>query len=108
MISIQCDEHVKSAIIKGLKARGLIVYGVEDENLKGISDKDLLEHCIKTCRVLLTNDDDFLSMASDKEHHGIIFITTQFASVGNIIRAVIKLSDIHSENEFRNSRFFVP
>ena len=108
MIAIQCDEHVKSSIINGLKSRGIEAYSVEENNLKGFSDTKLLQYCIKTNRILLTNDEDFLELSNKVNHPGIIFITTQFSSIGEIIRAIIKLNDTFSHNQFKNSKFFIP
>ena len=108
MISIQCDEHIKSSIINGLKARAIQAYSVEENNLKGFSDTTLLQYCIKTNRILLTNDEDFLELSNKYNYPGIIFITTQFSPIGDIIRAVIKLNDTLSQSEFKNSKFFIP
>lgn len=108
MIAIQCDEHIKASVSDGLRARGISVYRLEDEHLKGISDPELLDHCIRNNRVLLTNDDDFLALAENKKHPGIIFITSQFSSVGEIIRVVITLADTIPESGFQNAAFFIP
>ncbi len=59
-------------------------------------------------RALLTNDDDFLKLAKIKPHKGIIFITTQFVSVGDTIRAVIRLVDTIPDTAFAISIFFIP
>ncbi|HLD41487.1 MAG TPA: DUF5615 family PIN-like protein, partial [archaeon] len=72
------------------------------------SDSELLKHCINTNRVLLTNDEDFLSLDKKVEHRGIIFITSQFSAIGDIIRAVVKLVDTVPEKDFKNTKFFVP
>ncbi|MBI4173610.1 MAG: hypothetical protein HY519_02715 [Candidatus Aenigmarchaeota archaeon] len=58
--------------------------------------------------MLLTNDSDFLGIAENRYHHGIIFITSQFASVGDVIRAVVTLVDTVPEKQFLNSIFFIP
>ena len=108
MISIQCDENVKRAILNGLKARAIIAYSVEEENLKGASDEKIFEYCISNNRVLLTNDDDFFRLANKSNHSGIIFIKTQFAAIGDIIMSIVKLADTRSEKDFENAIFFVP
>ena len=108
MVSIQCDEHVKRSVIEGLRARGVDVHTAEEENIKGVPDAYLLDHCIRKKRVLLTNDSDFLDIIEGRVHPGIIFITSQFAPVGDIIRAVIILVDTMPATQFENSRLFVP
>lgn len=108
MIVIQCDEHVKRSIIEGLCAKGLDAWGVEQEQLKGLSDHKLLTFCLEKNRVLLTNDKDFFALAQSTAHAGIVFITDQHAATGDIVRAVLYLVFSVKEGEFRNSIFYVP
>ncbi len=108
MIKIQVDEHISNAVVKGIRAKGIEIYSVEEENLKGFSDVNILEFCKKNKRVLLTNDDDFFRLSQMGNHYGIIFLTTQFVSTGEVIRAVVRLVDTLVERDFADSWFFIP
>lgn len=108
MILIQCDEHIRRSLREGLIIKGLSVFSIEEEHLKGASDYDLLLFCVKNKRVLLTNDKDFFTLAQKKSHAGLIFITNQHAPVGTIIRSILRLVYTVQEEEFNNSIFYVP
>ncbi len=108
MTVIQCDENVKRSICNGLRAKGLEMHSIKDENLRGASDQVILQFCAEKDWVLLTNDKDFFDLAKTMQHAGIIFITDQHASIGNIIRAVLFLAYAIKEQGFRNNIFYVP
>lgn len=81
---------------------------VGDVGLQGASDKRLLEHCRANGSILLTNDDDLLSITDAEPMPGIVFQTTQFVEPGAVIRAVVWLLDTTPKEEFRERVFFVP
>lgn len=108
MIVIQCDEHIKRSVREGLRMRGIEVWSIEEEQLKGVSDNELLTFCIKNKRILLTNDEDFFTLTKNTHHAGIIFITDQHAPVGTIIRTVLRLVYTVKEDEFKDSILYVP
>ena len=55
------------------------VDSVFHEGLVGITDKDLLSHCLKEERVLITLDNDFsnVAMYPKGSHHGIILLKSK-------------------------------
>ena len=108
MVAIQADEHIPYSIVKGLRARGVDIFSMEEEQLKSFPDEQLLEYCRSHGRVLLTNDRDFFILAQQKDHGGIIYLTSQYHSIGEVIRAVLKLIDAHAEEEFIKAIFYVP
>ncbi len=108
MVMLQCDEHIDKPLWKALNARGIVTYRVEDENLKGMSDIDLLHYCGEKRRVLLTCDRDFFPLARQINHPGIIFLTDQQAPLSEIVRSILFLLVTVAEAEFENSIFYVP
>lgn len=110
-VSIQVDEHIPAAISKGLKQRGIKVHTVEEEEIKGYADEgkdSILEVASKNGRVILTNDSDFEEIHEREEHDGIIFIKSQYVDIGDVVREIVKVVDRFTEDEFRNSKFYVP
>lgn len=108
MVSLGADEHIPQAIIEGLRARGIEVIGVAEEPWRGATDHDLLTRFHQDGRILLTNDRDFLRLTADRDHAGIIFVTSQHAGIGEVVRAVVRLVDVIPADGFSNNVFFVP
>lgn len=108
MTVLQCDEHIRYSLWKALKSIGLEVRSIEEENLKGTSDYELLQFCLKHNRILLTNDKDFFPLAKDNEHAGIMYITNQQAPLDLIRRKILFLCFTLKEEELYNSVFYVP
>ena len=74
-ITFYLDEHFSKALADGLRRRGVdVVTTTEAKNL-GVTDVGQLEYAIEHGRVLVTKDDDFLSIhSSGGEHKGIVFV----------------------------------
>lgn len=104
-ITIQADEHIKKGISDGIKRRGVELHTVEEEEIKGKSDEDLLRFAKERDRVILTNDSDFLEM---EDHPGILYITTQYASIGEIVQEVVRHVDQYTKEEFQDTIFYIP
>jgi len=93
MVVIQCDEHIPFSVVKGLRARGIEVFNINDANLMGVSDEELFIFCLERKRVILTNDSDFLDLAKQKSHNVIIYLTSQYIPIGKLIRETLKIID---------------
>ena len=75
-MDIKChlDEHIDSAIVAGLRLRGVDVTTTIAQGLDGTSDLRQLECARGQGRVLVTCDSDFLALAnSGVPHAGIVF-----------------------------------
>lgn len=108
MIVIQCDEHIRRAVWMSLLSKGLDVKTIEGEKLKGVDDDELLQLCLAKSRILLTNDRDFLTLARQNNHAGILFLTDQQAPVAAIASKVLYLCYTLGDEQFQNAVFYVP
>lgn len=108
MVTIQADEHIPYAVVKGLRSRGVEIYSLDEEDLKGILDEPLLQFCLEQGRILLTNDTDFIELTKSRKHAGIIYLTEQLTPIGEIIRSVLLILNRHANEEFPNSIFYIP
>lgn len=90
------DHHIDPTVADGLSARGHNVTTAWAEDLEEAADRTILAHAQNQKRVVITNDDDFLSLVKKEsiEHAGIIFITEQQMAVGDLIRSIV---DVASE-----------
>lgn len=90
-LSFYVDEHIHTAIVKGLRTRGIDVGTPCDAGLLGASDEKHLAFACKTGRVLITRDQDSLALnAAGTEHPGIAFAARNL-SIGAIVRALVLL-----------------
>lgn len=69
------DELYSSEIASRLRDKGHDVVAVaEEDNLIGLSDRDLIEVAVRDGRVVMTNNvADFIPLATAMEHYGLLF-----------------------------------
>jgi hypothetical protein len=94
LIKFYTDEQVSKAIIKGLRQRGADVLSAPEAGLLGATDEEHLARAHAECRVLYTQDNDFLRLhAAGVEHSGIVY-APQGTSIGDIIRGLILIHQV--------------
>jgi predicted nuclease of predicted toxin-antitoxin system len=87
-IKFQTDEHIPSAVIKGLRRRGIDVLSTPEADLRGAADEEQLAFAAQKRRVFVTQDDDFLIIHSQgMEHAGIVFVQPG-KSIGYMVRGL--------------------
>jgi len=76
MRPLYCDESIWIPVADGLRRRGWTVRTARDEDLLGAPDREQLAHTVEHDWILVTFDDDFLSLVegSGLEHAGIIYV----------------------------------
>jgi predicted nuclease of predicted toxin-antitoxin system len=105
-IKYYTDEHVPSAVVAGLRRRGIEVLTTVEAGMLGTSDEAQLALATAQQRVIFTQDDDFLSLhATGIEHSGIVYVH-QGTSISYMVRAlyfiyqVLSLEDMTNHVEF--------
>jgi len=101
-IAFYTNESVNIAVAEGLKRRGVRVISARDADNLGLSDKEQLEYAAKNNFVIVTHDDDFLTMAIKYDHKGIVYVHQQKYDVGDLIRKLKLLWDVAEQEDFRN------
>jgi predicted nuclease of predicted toxin-antitoxin system len=101
-IKFYLDESVNVAVAAGLKRRGVYVITARDSGVLGLTDIEQLTYATKNGFVIVTHDDDFLSIASRKNHAGIVYVHQQKYSIGDLIRHLKLLWDIVNAEEMKN------
>ena len=100
-IRFSTDEHVSRAIVRGLRQRGADVLTAPEAGLLGATDEQHLERARTECRVLFTQDDDFLRLhVAGAEHAGIAY-ASQGTSTGNIIRGLMLIRQLLEADEMK-------
>ncbi len=102
-VSYYLDEHVASAITKGLRQRGVDVRTTGEAGLIGASDEQQLAFATEEGRVLFTNDDDFLRLhQAGSDHAGIVYVRQQHLSVGETIQGLMLIYEVLNAEEMKN------
>lgn len=73
------DEHVAKAVIRGLRQRGVDVFTTPEANKLHAADGEHLQFALAERRVIFTQDDDFLKLASSGQAHAGIVYTPQIS-----------------------------
>lgn len=98
-----CDQHVPEAVTRGLQRRSVDALTAQDAGRCGLSDLEQLEYARGEGRVIVTFDDDFLSLAaSGVVHAGIAFSPANKHSIGELLRALPLIYEILAPSEMHN------
>ena len=112
-LPLYTDHHVRGAVVKGLRRRGIdVLTTFEDEHAEA-SDEALLARATELRRIIFTQDDDFLAIADDwqlaKRHFsGVIYTHQHRTTVGQIIADVQLILEAATPDEMSNTVMFIP
>ena len=93
------DEHIAKAVIRGLRQRGVDVLTVSEANKLGADDKEHLAFALAEGRVVFTQDDDFLRLASSGKAHAGIVYAPQHTPIGKIIKGLMLIYQVLEAEE---------
>ena len=95
MRPLYCDESIWIPVADGLRRRGWTVYTARDEERLGDPDREHLSYAVENDRILVTFDDDFLSLVEESgfKHAGIVYVQQAGCDIGDVVKAV----DAHLE-----------
>lgn len=90
MIAYYCDQHVPVAVVRGLRLRGVDVITAFEDGNAALDDELLLQRATSLNRVLITQDEDFLAIASvwqasELEFAGVVYTHQLRIGVGRFI-----------------------
>ena len=113
MIPLYMDEHVPRSITIGLRLRGIDVLTVQEDNLSGKSDSELLDRAVYLKRAMFSYDDDLLAEATKRQRssqnfYGIIYAHHLKVSIGTCIKDIELIAKFGEVEEIRNQVIFLP
>ena len=93
---LYCDESIWIPVADGLRRRGWEVHTARDEGTLGDPDREQLQYAFDEDWLLLTFDDDFLSLVESEglDHAGVIYVQQAGRQIGDVVKAV----DSHLED----------
>ena len=106
-IKIYADESVNIAIIEGLKRRGVHAFSAKDIGKLGLTDEEQLKTAIQNQAVIFTHDVDFIKIAINKNHPGIIYAHQQKTTIGECIRKLKTIAETRTAEEMANQIIFL-
>jgi predicted nuclease of predicted toxin-antitoxin system len=107
-IRFHFDEHVPRAVARGLRRRGIDVSMPKDVELLSADDPLHIDFALQTERVIVTHDRDYLTWhASGGEHAGIAYCHQQKYSIGELLNALLLLSDCYTAEEMHGRLEFL-
>ena len=99
-IRFHLDEHCPTAVVDGLRRRGIDVVTTVEANLRSAKDEAHLAYWFAQGRVLFTQDEDFLRLhAAGSPHAGIAYCHQETRSVGEIIRGLQLIWEVYDPEE---------
>ncbi|MBE9165604.1 DUF5615 family PIN-like protein [Tychonema sp. LEGE 06208] len=99
-IRFHLDENVKSAVARELRRRLIDVTTTIEAGLLAQTDESQLAFICEQKRVIMTHDDDFLTIASlSSEHPGIAYCQQGTRSIGQIIEALVLIYEVYTPDE---------
>jgi predicted nuclease of predicted toxin-antitoxin system len=112
-LSIYMDVHIPLLITEGLRRRNVDVLTSQEDGTTELRDEPLLDRATALGRLLFTQDQDFLGIAS---HHrragipfaGILFAHQQGASLGRLIQDIELIAMCGEPGEFANRVTYLP
>ncbi|MFQ5730928.1 MAG: DUF5615 family PIN-like protein [Planctomycetaceae bacterium] len=69
-LKLYMDVHVRAAVTDGLRIRGVDVVTAQEDNAAKFDDPELLDRAAEMGRVLFSQDDDLLKVASRRQAAG--------------------------------------
>lgn len=93
------DEHVPTAIAKGLHKRGIDVLTISETSLLGTDDRELLAFVREEQRVIVTQDRDFMRLAAREAPHPGVVYAPQDRSIGEMVRMLDLLYQVSDAEE---------
>jgi len=107
------DVHVPSAVTEGLRRRGVDVLTSQDDGTRQLDDSALLQRATDLGRLLFTQDDDLLAIASRWQEEGRVFAGLVYAhqlgpGIGSMIEDLELIAVCTAEDEVRNRVIYLP
>ena len=112
-LTFYMDVHIPAAITEGLRRRNIDVLMSQDDGTREADDDALLQRATELGRLLFSQDQDLLRIASQWQHDGrrfpgLVFSHQQGTSIGQCIEDLELLAQCCTENDVTNQVIFLP
>ena len=113
MLAFYMDHHVHQSITDGLRRRGIDVITAFEDGREEEDDEVLLERATALDRILVSQDEDLLKIATrwqrtPREFAGLVYAIEQHIDIGGTIEYIELIAHLKTSDEMRNSIEYVP
>ena len=106
-VRFYADEQIPKAVVTALRSRGLDVVTVVDVGLRTASDERHLAFAYEERRVVITQDEDFLTLAAAGSVHAGIAYAPQGATIGRMVRGLVPIHAVLSTDDMIGTIEFI-
>lgn len=108
MLRYLFDEHVHGAIAPQLQLHGIDVLTAADAAIAGreVTDVELLRFASQQGRVLVTQDRDFIRLATTQAPHAGIILVQRRLSIGQYVEYLDLMARVVEPDEMRDRLVF--
>jgi predicted nuclease of predicted toxin-antitoxin system len=112
-VKLYMDVHVRRAVTKGLRQRGVDVLTAQEDGADRLADPELLDRATALGRVLFTQDEDLLRegarrQGSGEPFAGLAFARQQQVSIGQCVNDLDLIAQAGEPGEFANRVQYLP
>lgn len=112
-IALYMDVHVPRAVSDGLKRRNVSVLTSQDDGTSEWPDDRLLTRATELGRVLVTQDEDLLAIATAQQSQGELFAGVIYAhqlrvGIGDLIRDLELIAECGTPADHQNQIVYLP
>jgi predicted nuclease of predicted toxin-antitoxin system len=112
-VKLYMDVHVRQAVTKGLRLRGVDVITAQEDGTARLEDSELLDRASKLDRVLFTQDDDLLVEATRRQRRGEQFAGMIYAhqlnvTIGECVESLALIALASEPEEWLNRLTYLP
>jgi predicted nuclease of predicted toxin-antitoxin system len=107
------DQHVPGPARDGLRLHGVDVLTTEEDAAKRTPDESLFERATRLGRVMVTNDEDFLVIASNwlaegRHFSGLVRLRDQYIPYGKLIEDLLLIAEAYEPHEMDDRIEYLP
>ena len=107
------DVHVPAAVTEGLRRRDVNVLTSQEDGTQEATDLTLLQRATELGRVLFTQDDDLLAIASTwqqrhRDFAGVVYSHQLGPGIGDVIEDLELIAACAADDEIRNRVIYLP
>ena len=112
-IPLYMDVHVKQTVTTGLRLRGIDVLTAQEDERDQLLDEELLERATSLGRLIFTQDEDFLAIATDwqlseKPFFGVAYSHQLAITVGQAVTQLELVCKVMTADELHNTILYLP
>ena len=105
-LALLADEHVPRVFTNALRSTGFDVKTAQERYGQETVDSSIFEACDVEGRVVITNDRDFVRLADERDHAGVVLYTDRRFLLDDPLaatEAMVAIDRYYSAGEIRNT-----